>query len=214
MKRRFAVPAAIALTAHALIFMGSGKPPVEGVKPPSPVIDDSTKILIVENTPPAAVDPTDIPSDIPKFEGPPGIPELPPTDFPKGPEMTQPYVAYTPGNSANIVPPLAVKAPGEGNGGNFIGSDMLDDKPRTRFQKSPVYPHLLKSAGETGTVWVDFMVDERGYVHDARVVKSTNPGFNDVTLAAVSEWRFEPGKRKGIPVRFRMSIPMVFDITG
>jgi protein TonB len=91
---------------------------------------------------------------------------------------------------------------------------MLDDTPRTRFQKSPVYPRLLKNAGETGTVWVDFMVDERGYVHDARVVKSTNPGFNDVTLAALSEWKFEPGKRNGIPVRFRMSLPMVFAITS
>jgi len=211
MKRRFAVPAAIALTAHALIFMGSGKPPVERVKLPTPVVDDSAKILIVENTPPPTADPGDGPSDKPKFEGPPGIPELPPTDFPKGIEISQPYVAYTPGNSEIITPRLEVIG---GDGGRLIGSDMLDDKPRTRFQKSPVYPRLLKSAGETGTVWVDFMVDERGYVHDAHVVKSTNPGFNDVTLAAVSEWRFEPGKHKGIPVRFRMSLPMVFDITS
>jgi protein TonB len=214
MKRRFAVPAAIALTAHAVLFMGYGKPPAEVVKPTPPVIDDSTKIQVVENTPPAAADSSDDPSDKPKFEGPPGIPELPPTDFPKGPEITQKYVPCTPGDSTSIVPQLSVKNPGDGDGNGLVGVNMLDDTPRTRFQKSPVYPRSLRSAGETGTVWVDFMVDERGYVHDARVVKSTNPGFNDVTLAAVSEWRFEPGKHKGLPVRFRMSLPMVFDITS
>jgi protein TonB len=70
----------------------------------------------------------------------------------------------------------------------------------------------LKNTGITGTVWVEFMVDESGRVHDVQVIKSTNREFNDATLAAVSQWRFESGKRKGIPVRFRMSIPIVFNL--
>jgi protein TonB len=229
MKRRFAVPAAIALTAHALIFMGSGKPPV----PPSNgvVIDQKadenrkteeediySKALELTKNEPVVAPPVEKSGGGSSEEAPPEIPEIP---RPLGPserwEITQNPAPVISGHG-KITTNLGVRVPGNGDGTGFgdvsVSVGMLDKVPHTLFQRKPIYPNMLKAAGETGTVWVDFMVDERGYVHDARVVKSTNPGFNDVTLAAVSEWRFEPGKRKGIPVCFRMSLPMVFDITS
>ena len=102
---------------------------------------------------------------------------------------------------------------GTGLGDAAVSVRLLDNPPRTRFQKAPVYPFAMKTTGTSGTVWVEFMVDETGYVHDVRVLKSTNSEFEEATRDAVSMWRFEPGKRKGIPVRFRMSLPVVFNLT-
>jgi len=215
MKRRFAVPAAIALTAHALLFMGSGKPPVQFI-PATPKDcpgDDIPKIQVSDTTPPP-VDTEGSESDGgPKLEGPPEIPELPPTGIPKGAEISQIYVPVQPGHSTTIIPGLQVGPRGQDTNGNkLLSVTQLDDPPRTCFQKEPVYPRSMKGAGTTGTVWVEFAVDEAGRVHDVRVLKSTHPDFEQSTVEAVSTWRFEPGRRKGLPVRFRMSIPVVFKL--
>jgi protein TonB len=42
------------------------------------------------------------------------------------------------------------------------------------------------------------------------VQQSTDPVFERPALAAVKQWRFEPGKRNGKPVRFRMRVPITF----
>jgi len=212
MKRRFALPAAIALTAHALLFMGSGKPPmpISPVPTSIPPLEDKDKILLVDNTPPVI---DDIGDEVvsTNTEYPPGIPELPPTDIPMGPVITQTYVPTTHGNTTKISPGLNVGRPG-GDGNKPISPSLLDKPPRTRSQKEPVYPYAMKVAGTAGTVWVDFIVDETGCVHDVRVLKSTHSDFEEATIAAVSLWRFEPGKHNNKPVCFRMSIPVVFKV--
>ena len=55
-----------------------------------------------------------------------------------------------------------------------------------------------------------FIVDERGRVVEPRVRNSTDPIFEKSALTAVKRWRFEPGKRNGKPVRFRMLVPITF----
>ena len=55
-----------------------------------------------------------------------------------------------------------------------------------------------------------FVVDQDGRVDSPRVQKSTNPEFDRAALKAVKQWKFEPGKRNGEPVRFRMRVPITF----
>ena len=224
MNRRFILPAALALTAHALLFLGSGKPP-----PPSPNNQDSAKpeeekkkdddqkrLVLLTPDDFAAAAKSETPGGGMPDEGPPGPPDTPPIERPNDRErITQDYIPIHPGTGTNIfVERLPEFGPGNGKGpGSLIfRPDELDDAPHTRFQKEPVYPFAMKASGMTGTVWVEFIVDERGRVHDVRVVKSTNTGFNESTIAAVSEWRFEPGKHRNLPVRFHMSIPIVFNL--
>ena len=42
------------------------------------------------------------------------------------------------------------------------------------------------------------------------VQKSSDPVFETPALAAVKQWKFEPGKRNGQAVRFRMRVPINF----
>jgi protein TonB len=104
---------------------------------------------------------------------------------------------------------------GEGKnrwGNGVVSSVLLDSAPHTRFQATPVYPFEAKRGGVRGEVVVEFLVDERGRVVEPRVVSSTDRIFEEATLRAVAKWQFEPGRRDGRIVRFRMAAPVVFNL--
>ena len=96
--------------------------------------------------------------------------------------------------------------------GEVIAGIHLDNTPRTRFQATPAYPFEARRAGTPGEVHVEFVVDERGHVIDPRVVFSSNRIFEEPTLRAVTKWQFEPGRRNGKTVKFRMTVPVMFNL--
>jgi protein TonB len=77
---------------------------------------------------------------------------------------------------------------------------------------APLYPFEGKRDGLRGEVVVEFLVDETGAVHDPHVVRSSHRMFEEPTLRAVSKWKFEPGRRAGRVVRFKMAVPVVFSL--
>ena len=65
----------------------------------------------------------------------------------------------------------------------------------------PTYPRTALARGIEGHVDVLFTVTETGNVVNPSVLSASPPGvFEDVTLAAVSRWRFQPEVRNGRPV--------------
>jgi protein TonB len=87
---------------------------------------------------------------------------------------------------------------------------QLDAMPRPRVRVAPAYPASARAAGRSGDVLVDFMVDETGHVTAPRVIESSDPEFEEPALRAVAKWVFEPGKKNGRVVRFRMQVPVTF----
>lgn len=85
----------------------------------------------------------------------------------------------------------------------------LDQKPRAVHQPSPLLNSKLRKKAP-GKVYVLFVVNKSGRVEKARVQKSTDTIFERPALAAVRKWKFEPGKRNGQPVQFRMRVPITF----
>lgn len=84
----------------------------------------------------------------------------------------------------------------------FSASD-LDQKPRPIYQPSPRLDARLRSRGP-GQVFVIMIVDADGRVEDALVQKSSDPIFERSALTAIRQWKFEPARRNGEPVRYRM----------
>jgi periplasmic protein TonB len=76
----------------------------------------------------------------------------------------------------------------------------------------PAYPAALKSEGVEGFVVVRFIITEAGAVDDLRIVKSSDPRFNDAVLAAVKTWRFKPATSQGRPVPYPKTIKIPFKI--
>ncbi|MCC6356347.1 MAG: energy transducer TonB [Verrucomicrobiae bacterium] len=91
----------------------------------------------------------------------------------------------------------------------FSASD-LDQPPKVVNQVKPNYPPELRKQEITGRVLVAFTVLADGRVTNVRVDQSTNPAFDQAALAAVRQWRFEPGQKGGKSVSFRMRIPISF----
>jgi protein TonB len=79
---------------------------------------------------------------------------------------------------------------------------------------APEYPYELKRAGISGVVTVAFSVDEKGNVIDPAVQKSSNKGFEQAALNAISKWKFKPALQDGTPVKSKLAIPLQFSNAG
>lgn len=98
---------------------------------------------------------------------------------------------------------------GAGGGDALFSLADLDQKPRALHQPSPtISPELRRRA--PGSVHILFLVGTDGRVENPVVQKSSDPIFEAAALAAVKQWKFEPGRRNGQPVRFRMRVPITF----
>lgn len=85
----------------------------------------------------------------------------------------------------------------------------LDQQPRIIYQPGPSLDKELRKK-TPGKVYIVFIVDQQGRVEKPIVQKSSDPVFEKPALNAVKKWKFEPGKRNGKAVRFRMRVPITF----
>jgi protein TonB len=90
--------------------------------------------------------------------------------------------------------------------------DSLDQQPIARVRTPPQYPFEMKRSGTTGEVLVDFIVDDRGEVRNAYVIRGTNREFEQAAVQAVSRWKFKPGRKNGRYVNTHMQVPIVFSL--
>lgn len=217
MNRQFLVPATIAAAVHAgLLFgLGRGHPALPaGIEKPATTLYE---FLLAPESPPPDLTPT---SGGPAAGTPrPTLGDPPPVDTPTPfPVPYTPTAALLPDIRADMIPsgPVGlpgpvVDKPGVGPGG-ILGQGDLDNTPRTKLSVSPLYPYEARNAGLDGEVLVEFVVDETGAVTSPRVVRSSSRLFEEPALRAVAKWKFEPGRRLGRVVRFRMALPIVFSL--
>lgn len=220
MDRHLLVPATIAAALHAGLLFGI-KPPTADLRTTiaKPITIIREFVLPSEPTPPE--DESERASAA-RAGGPsrPMIDEPPPIDYPS------PFKIPVERNVVDVskLPvdkiPIAVGVPGgEGDrpvfdGDKIFKSGDLDNTPRARVTARPVYPFEARRNGLAGEVVVEFTVDETGNVHAPTVARSSNRVFDEAALRAVARWKFEPGKRDGRAVRFRMALPIVFTLNG
>lgn len=214
MNRDFVLSAIAAAVLHGGLFFGMqrGAPPPAASKPDVPPVVMVVPKLAVEEEPV----PTREPSDKPSKEA----PEAPPPQLPNvvsiatDKDFTMKYVPAPEVDTTGMttIPTRFGNMTSGMNVGGVFRLTELDRIPKTRFQMSPVYPFEAKQRGMTGTVQIEFTVDENGRVSDPRIIDTPDRMFNEPTIAAVLKWRFEPGVRHGKPVRFRMIAPVVFNL--
>jgi protein TonB len=141
---------------------------------------------------------------------PPALEETPPLD------LAQLELALNPSlGGLDGAGDFAIKLQGLTGGGSAGGGDDvfaladLDQKPRPLVQQQPRLTAALRKR-VPANVAVLFTVDASGRVEEPIVQSSTDREFEAPVLAAIRQWKFEPGKRGGQPVRFRMRQPFSF----
>jgi protein TonB len=79
--------------------------------------------------------------------------------------------------------------------------------------RPPVYPPRCLRMGIEGTVRVRVLVGEDGRPQEVTIGKSSGESaLDESAMDAVRQWRFEPAKRNGVPVRAWAIIPVEFKL--
>jgi protein TonB len=222
MERHFALPITFAATLHLAVLFG----------PRLLHLHDSTT-RTVDNTKPKPADtilfqlfpepqPEDEAEKVASNSREPPSPTLPEQPAPATRDPIPVPIPPRPTTNPNDETVIHLDLPGIP--GDLIGGDgpprapivdftKLDNTPRPCRQVQPLYPQAAKQSGLGGDVLVEFTVDESGAVIEPRVVRSSDRVFEEPALRAVSRWQFEPGRRDGRTVRFRMALPLVFSMS-
>lgn len=87
-----------------------------------------------------------------------------------------------------------------------------DMSPRPVFREKPYYPMRWRRANVEGEALVDFVVDTKGFVCNAKAVRATQPDFGASAVIAVSCWRFQPGRKEGRAIDTHMQVPVIFTL--
>lgn len=184
-------------------------PLIQAISRP-PGSDVVTRAMDTANLPPPPPPAPEEPEEEePEEEEPPELTEeVPPLD------LSQLELALDPGFSEGWMTgdfgiDLETIVSGRKSSESLFSMADLDQPPRVVYQPSPVMSAKMRRR-LPGTVNVLFIVDEQGRVEKPMVESSTDPVFERAALRAVEKWRFEPGKRGGKPVPFRMRRSIVF----
>ena len=179
-----------------MVFLKPPEPP-----PPPPPEATPPEAIVTANPPPlgfqTVMPPTEIPKDIPpvnlneRFNA---------ADFSgKGVE----------GGLATGV----VGGSGPVTGETFL-QDQVDDPVQPVNQPKPRYPPVLQSAGVSGFVEVQYVVDTLGHAEPPsfKVLKSSNAQFEAPARESIMKSVFKPARIKGAAVRQLVQQRLAFNI--
>jgi protein TonB len=175
-----------------------------------PEADTLVQGIDAANIPPPPAPPEEEPEPEPEEEEKPPelVEEAPPLD------LAQLEVALNPGVSdgwlgGDFAVKLTTTVASSDDVDALFSLADLDQEPRAIHRPPPAFTAELRKKAPA-TVYIVFDVDQRGRVENPIVQQSTDPLFDKAALAAVKKWKFEPGKRNGQPVKFRMRTPITF----
>ena len=78
----------------------------------------------------------------------------------------------------------------------------------------PQYPESAMKKKISGTVWLNVLVDEKGTVTSARVLKSDAEELNNAAIQTAQKYSFIPGTYHKKPIPVWVSIPIQFRLEG
>ncbi|HEX4419277.1 MAG TPA: TonB family protein [Kofleriaceae bacterium] len=129
----------------------------------------------------------------------PGAPPAPPA--PTAPEPAAPTTPAAPTSPATPTPAAPARPDSPGT----------EEPPRIAHQTAPIYPDVPKAQQKRVDVLVHVEVDASGAPGNPRVISPPNPAFDDLAIASVLEWTFEPAHTGGAPVASHMTVTVRFD---
>lgn len=159
--------------------------------------------------PPSVEEPEPEPEPEPEEDPPKMEDEIQPLD------LSQLELALNPGGfgegwaKGNFEIKLGNSGGGEDAAEALFSLSDLDQKPRPIYQPGPTIDDKIRRKAP-GSVSILFVVNQKGRVENPIVQKASDPVFVGPALSAIRKWKFEPGKRNGKAVRFRMRVPISF----
>jgi protein TonB len=82
--------------------------------------------------------------------------------------------------------------------------------PVAEYTVEPVYPDEARAAKYQGEVLITTVIDDQGIPTEITVVRGLGLGLDEAATEAVSQWRFKPGMKNGVPVPVRATLSVQF----
>jgi len=105
---------------------------------------------------------------------------------------------------------------GEGSGGGFGGGPFRPgsgvEPPRLLREVKANYTDEARRANVEGEVDLEIVVRRDGSVGDVKILRGLRSGLNEQAIAAVRQWRFAPGRMKGVPVDVVVEVGVEFKL--
>lgn len=80
-------------------------------------------------------------------------------------------------------------------------------------EKNMVHPVEMRQLGVEGEVVVEFYVERSGVISGVSVVKGLSEAFDEEAIRLTRNMpRWIPGKKNGVPVRYKMTMPINFKV--
>jgi periplasmic protein TonB len=96
---------------------------------------------------------------------------------------------------------------------SYKGQDM--NYFQKHLQQLVQYPREAQDANISGKVFVEFVVDENGYITHEKIVKSPHESLSEAVLLALDKTdRWKPGEQLGIKVKVRFTVPVYFKLNN
>ncbi len=101
---------------------------------------------------------------------------------------------------------------GGGTGGGVFQVGGGVSAPHPLYTPDPEYSEEARKAKHQGTVVLWLVVGPDGRAHDVRVKRSLGLGLDERAMAAVSQWKFDPARKNGVPVAVRINVEVDFKL--
>ena len=204
------IAGSVALTANAAVFVPSEKAEklfyAQKAPPPEQVAAPLERVSSPSSAPTGFV-----PDLLPALVAPVVIPDLiPPVNINA---LSRGEVDFSPASSRALAGESSGSSTASISSGSVF-SELQVDRPvaLSKGAPSPEYPAALRSAGVTGELTAEFVVDTLGRVvaGSLRIIGSEQPGFSEAVRRVLPEYRFRPAEYGGRKVRQLVRVPFRF----
>jgi protein TonB len=115
-----------------------------------------------------------------------------------------------------------VENPGTGTGTKLNGAAVTEaerapdklpslDNMASFLRNNIRYPYRAKEEGISGSVWVNFIIDEEGNIVNANILHGAGYGFDEEALRVIKLMpKWKPGMKNGKPVKVSFTQAIAF----
>jgi periplasmic protein TonB len=93
----------------------------------------------------------------------------------------------------------------------YVGGDAA----RLKFMRDNLhYPQIARETGISGTVYIEFVVDENGGISQIKLQKGIGGGCDEEAIRVLKLMHWNPGRQEGKAVPVRFAIPIKFTLNN
>lgn len=92
----------------------------------------------------------------------------------------------------------------------IVGGEVTP--PVLKHKLEPEYPEIARRARLEGRVILEAVISATGSVEEVRILRSSNPLFDEAAIEAVQQWEYEPARQSGRPVAVYFTVDVVFSL--